>query len=80
MDSFAQQVVDFKEAEEGNGITFIPRDVTVNGTVVAIEAGYEVDYIEPKTINGKNMIIVNIVKDDSTKAILIDSLGRNAAN
>ena len=54
--------------------------LTVNGSVVIIESGYEIDYIEPKNINGKNMILVHIVKRDSTKAILVDSLGRNAVN
>lgn len=66
---------------DGDAKKNIAATLTVNGTVVTIDAGYEVDSIEPKNINGKNLILVNTVnKDGNTKALLLDSIGRNAAN
>lgn len=35
--SFAESVLRFKEAEEAKGITFIPRDVVVNGTIDTLD-------------------------------------------
>ncbi len=55
--------------------------LTVNGTVVTIDPGYEVDTIEGKTINGKSLILVNLVNSNGdAKSLLLDSIGRNAAN
>lgn len=70
------ETYDVDETDKKN----IATTLTVNGTVVTIDAGYEVDTIESKNINGKNLILVNIVKGDSTKALLLDTIGRNAAN
>ena len=58
----------------------IATTLTINGSVVTVAAGFEVDTIEGKNINGKDYALINIVNGDDSRALLIDSIGRNAVN
>jgi len=66
---------------DGDNKKNIAVSLTVNGVNVNIEPGYEIDTIEGKSINGKNLILVNIVNNSGEKkSLLLDSIGRSAVN